>query len=397
MIYAIPKLEPYDHKALELLKAQREQLRFHVARSPNRWIGSLRRAAAARALRGSNSIEGYNAELDQAAVIVDDEKPETLEEETYKALVGYRTSMTYILRMHDDPHFALDAQVIRSIHFMMLSYDLTKLPGQWRTGSIFVVQEPSGETVYEGPDANIVASLVEDLEQQLAGQELGVDPLVIGAMAHLNLAMIHPFKDGNGRMSRALQTLIISRNGMLSPVFCSIEEWLGRNTQAYYNILAEVGQGKWNPHHNALPWVRFCLRAHYQQAATLMRRISETGAIWGDVVKLIERHSLHTRSETSLVEAALGFTIRNSRYRQEGDISDVVASRDLKKLCEIGLLIPVGDKRGRHYIASSGLAELRKKHAQPRREEDLYDLVHNQKILGGEQLTLSLGSDRPLT
>ena len=59
-------------------------------------------------------------------------------------------------------------------------------------------------------------------------------------MAHLNLAMIHPFRDGNGRMSRALQTLVLTRNDVVSPIFCS---WLGRNTDAYYAILGEIGKG----------------------------------------------------------------------------------------------------------------------------------------------------------
>ena len=67
--------------------------------------------------------------------------------------------------------------------------------------------------------------------------------MVRGAMAHLNLTMINPFKDGNGRISRALQTLVLAREGILHPVFCSIEEWLGRVTAEYYAVLAEVGQG----------------------------------------------------------------------------------------------------------------------------------------------------------
>ena len=52
-------------------------------------------------------------------------------------------------------------------------------------------------------------------------------------MAHLNLAMIHPFSDGNGRLARCLQTLLLAREQIVSPVFSSIEEYLGQNTQAY--------------------------------------------------------------------------------------------------------------------------------------------------------------------
>jgi len=57
----------------------------------------------------------------------------------------------------------------------------------------------------------------------------------------------------------------------VAPVFSSIEEYLGRNTQDYYNVLADVGQGSWNPENDARPWVRFCLTAHYRQARTHLR------------------------------------------------------------------------------------------------------------------------------
>ena len=380
MIYATPHLNDQDQAVLALIEQHRQQLRHHVAQSPTRWGGSLRRNTLARALRGSNSIEGYDANLDQAAEIIDDEKPETIEEETYRALVGYRNSMTYILRMHDDPYFKVDPGIIRSIHFMMLNYDLTKMPGQWRPGHVYVVHEPTGETVYEGPDSDLVPHLIDGLVDQLSDNKTN-SPLVRGAMAHLNLVMIHPFKDGNGRMARALQTLVIARDGILNPVFCSIEEWLGRNTNAYYQILAETGKGQWNPHHDALPWVRFCLLAHYQQGATLLRRNREMGSVWEEIIRLIERYSLPPRSETALVEAAFGFRVRNSRYRQESEVSDVVASRDLKRLCEAGLLIPVGDKRGRHYIASASLSGLRQKFSEARKAENPYDLVHKDEQL----------------
>ena len=73
------------------------------------------------------------------------------------------------------------------------------------------------------------------------------DPLVRGAMAHLNLVMIHPFRDGNGRMARALQTMVLAQDQVVEPTFSSIEEWLGNNTQDYYDVLAATGHGAWPP------------------------------------------------------------------------------------------------------------------------------------------------------
>lgn len=73
-------------------------------------------------------------------------------------------------------------------------------------------------------------------------------------------------------MARVLQSLVLTRQGTLGPAFRSIEEYLGRKTPAYYDVLAEVGAGSWNPGNDARPWVRFCLTAHYRQARTLLGR-----------------------------------------------------------------------------------------------------------------------------
>ncbi|CCV08062.1 conserved hypothetical protein [Mesorhizobium metallidurans STM 2683] len=386
MIHAYPKLDSSDQDVLGLIRSLRTELKYQVSINPIRWTGFLRRNTFARALQGSNSIEGINANLAEAVAIVDDERPETLEEETIRALNGYRTAMTYVLRLHDDPHLVINAQLIRSLHFMMLNYDMTKLPGQWRNGPIYVVHEPSDETVYEGPDAELVPGLIEELVAQANSLPDVDSSMVLGAMIHLNLAMIHPFKDGNGRMARALQTLILARKGVVAPVFCSIEEWLGRNTESYYKILAETGKGKWSPQNDALPWVRFCLIAHYQQAITLKKRNAQIGRLWEAIDKMTTALKLNERVQLPLMDAAFGYKVRNLRHRTENDISEVVASRDLKELCDQGLLKPVGEKRGRYYVAGDTIADLRAKFADKTKAANPYDLVSGKAK--ASQLTL---------
>jgi Fic family protein len=217
MIHQYPKLEQQDRDVLEMIRQLRRDLRHQVNVNPVRWTGFLRRNTFARALQGSNSIEGINADLSEAVAIVDEEKPETLEEEAEKALTCYRTALTYILRLHDDPYAHINAQLIRSLHFMMLNYDMTMLPGQWRPGPIRVVHEPTGKTVYEGPVPQDVPKLVDELVSQITDHDSIESSTVLAAMAHLNLAMIHPFRDGNGRMSRALQTLVLTRRILQNP------------------------------------------------------------------------------------------------------------------------------------------------------------------------------------
>jgi Fic family protein len=376
MIFQCPNLAPEDKEVIEMILEFRRNLRHQVASNPVRWNGLLRRTTFARAIQGSNSIEGYNATLAEAVAIVDEEKPETLKEETERALSSYRRAMTYILSLHSDPHAEITAQLIRTLHFIMLEYDMTKSPGKWRTGAISVVHEPTGGTVYEGPDWRLVPDLVEELVQQVHREK--TDSTVQAAMAHLNLTMIHPFRDGNGRMARALQTLVMTRDHILSPEFNSIEEWLGRNTDAYYAILGSVGQGAWHPENDALPWVRFCLVAHYQQAATLVKRNAVLTRVYAEIGKLRKQHGLHERTEIAMADATYGFRVTNEHYRNENDISNVVASRDLKCLSDIGLLKPVGEKRGRFYVATDVLKEIYARSNDPSRAADPYELLRKR-------------------
>ena len=156
--------------------------------------------------------------MDEVLAVVEGEGATDEKTETYRAISGYREAMTYIGQAAKDPFFEFSKQFLKSVHFMMIGYDLSKYPGQWRPGSIFIVDQRTGKTVYEGPDVEVVDELIEELVAYLKA-EVKEPAIIKAAMAHLNLAMIHPFKDGNGRAARALQTLVIALGGELHPVF----------------------------------------------------------------------------------------------------------------------------------------------------------------------------------
>jgi len=377
MIFETPNLTDEDAAVLEIISEQKDRLQVFTNINPRRWSGSLRRATLARAIQGSNSIEGYNVSLDEAVAAIEDEPALDERTETSRAIRGYRDAMTYILQATKDPHFQISAQLLKSLHFMMLQYDMSKNPGQWRPGSIFVISSKTGEHVYDAPEIETVNDLIEELVDYLKkpSKEPGV---VRAAMAHLNCTMIHPFSDGNGRIARALQTLVIASGGVLNPVFSSIEEWLGDNTQEYYDVLALVGRGKWNPKNNALPWIRFCLKAHYQQAGKLIRRNEEAESLFNEIIKFIRLYSLQERVWMPLFDAALGLRVSNARYRKDADITEFTASRDLKKLCEVELLLPHGERKMRTYSAAKILSEVWQRARIKRVVEDPYEVVQRR-------------------
>ncbi|MGH3863665.1 Fic family protein [Actinokineospora sp.] len=255
--------------------------------------------------------------------------------------------------------------MIRSLHFMMLGHDLEKSPGRYRQSAIYVHDEEVNEVVYEGPESDFLQELMGELVVELQHPG-GCPSFVRGAMAHLNLVMIHPFRDGNGRMARALQTLVLARERNIAPEFSSIEEWLGKNTAAYYAVLAEVGQGSWQPANDTQPWIRFNLIAHHMQAQTVLRRVTEAAEMWSELDTVISRHGLPERTGYALYDAMIGLRVRRSRYAREAEIEQGAATRDLRLLVSLGLLEAIGETRGRLYVASPRLRSLRNEVARSR-------------------------------
>ena len=351
----------------------RQTLKYALS-SPARWYGVLRRSTFARAIQGSNSIEGYNVTAEDAIAAVDGGEPFDAEAHAWQAITGYRDAMTYVLQLANDPHFSYDESLLRGLHYMMIHYDLSKNPGRWRPGPISVVDEQKKEKVYEGPDAELVPKLMRELIDSVNTPD-GVLPIVIrAALSHLNLAMIHPFSDGNGRMARCLQTLMLAREGILEPEFCSIEEYLGRNTPEYYQVLANVGQGAWHPENDATPWIRFCLIAHFRQASLLLRRSKETKRIWDSLELELSNRGLPERCIMALADAAFGLRVKNATYRSAADVTENVASRDLKELVDAGFLVSTGEKRGRYYEASSLVRSIRERSREPRANIDPFTM-----------------------
>jgi hypothetical protein len=186
---------------------------------------------------------------------------------------------------------------------------------------------------------------------------------------------------------------VLAREQIDAPVFSSIGEYLGRNTQAYCDILAEVGRGSWGPNRDARPWIRFCLTAHYRQAMTHLRRIEEAEQLWAACAELAAEHRLPERATSGLYDAAHGMRLRNSYYRKliketlDEEISELTASRDLEAMVDARILDPVGERRGRRYVAQEKVIDLRRRI----RDERPARVTADPFDLATQQLGLNLG------
>lgn len=188
----------------------------------------------------------------------------------------------------------------------------------------------------------------------LQNGDLDAHVVVRAAMAQLHVVSIRPFPDGNGRISRIVQSLVLAREGLLSPEFSSIEEYLGRHTQQYYAALRQVQAGSYQPERDAAPWVRFCVTAHIEQAHQRLEQIGQAATRRAALERLVEVRGWPDRLVIAL-ERSLFDGADRAAYAAEADISPATASSDLRRLLDAGLVTQLGRTRSTRYVASDEL------------------------------------------
>jgi Fic family protein len=178
--------------------------------------------------------------------------------------------------------------------------------------------------------------------------------VVRAAMAHLHTVSVHPFSDGNGRISRIVQASVLALEGLLAAEFASIEEYLAGHTPEYYAVLQQVQGGRYQPDRDASEWVLFCVEAHIAQARQRLEQIAEAARRWGVLEDLVLARDWPDRLVVALEQSLIGGTDR-ARYERETGISSATASNDFRRLLDAGLIRQVGRGRNIRYLASDEL------------------------------------------
>ena len=349
MLFRTPPVTEREAKVNDEIDAIRRQLNLPRLRA---WPGLPWRAIQDRVLRASKNPALGNLFLENAGA--GEDEPGAENPDAWSATPGYHTALSFVLQLADAPDFAIDEGIIRALHYMMVGHDPEKGPGRWRRGSISVREEPSSRPVYRAPHAKFIPGLMAELIASLNGRN-EVPVFIRAAMAHLNLAAIHPFSDANGRMARTLQTFVLARDGISAPPFASIDEYLSVNNDEYYRTLDEVDQGAWQPERDARPWIRFCLTAHFRQARILLRRTQEYDRLWDELEREVRRRSLPEQATSALAQAAIGGSLTTALYESTAMVSAREADDALECLVKAGLLVATGANSGCSYLASDAV------------------------------------------
>lgn len=355
MLFKTPKLTRTLARDLARLDDLRERLGAQAGIA-GPWMGTLRRQWRASSAESSIEIEGFRVPPGEALAIADGTQQPDPADDDRMALSSYVRAMEHVGVMAADPHFTWSDRVILDLHFDACRFQKDRQPGRYRRRGIEITNPRGGPPAYVGPSHDDVPELMGELVRWLQSPQVGAHATVRAAMAHLHLVSVHPFRDGNGRVSRILQSLVLAREGVLAPEFVSIEEYLGRNSDAYYATLQRVQGGSYRPQRDAAPWVRFCIEAHIEQAGRRIAQLAEAGARWSFLEALAERRGWPDRLVIALEQSLFGCLDRAS-YAAEAEVSAPTASNDFRRLLDGGLVIRRGKGRTTRYVASDRLRQ----------------------------------------
>lgn len=296
--------------------------------------------AKIQSVGSSNRIEGIRTTDNRLTGLMNDSvSPRNRDEQE---ILGYRDVLSLIHESYD----AIDItpNVILQLHRYLYKPTDYSFGGNWKDSDNAIVEIDADGTqrirfrpllAIAVPDA--MRELCESYNQAvLQGR---VDPLILATMFTFDFVCIHPFNDGNGRMSRLLTLLLLYKSGYLVGKYVSIEHAVEQSKEAYYESLEESSAG-WNEGTNSyLPFVRYLLGCLIAASRTFEERL--TGV-------LFEKISKPERIET-VFKRTLGHVGKSDILAECPDISPTTVNRTLSALLKAGKIEKIGGGRGTKY------------------------------------------------
>ncbi|HYK00152.1 MAG TPA: Fic family protein [Thermoanaerobaculia bacterium] len=272
-----------------LAEAKGRQQLF-TRQSPQR-LKALREHAMIESAVASNRIEGVEIEPSRIrAVVLGSPAPRDRNEEEVR---GYRDALRLIHSSSNE--LPLSEPTIRELH--RISRGDTGDAGEYKTRDIDIIEttaEGRARIRFKTVSARSTPKAMRDLVaawESLDGRP--VPTLVAAAALNLDFLCIHPFRDGNGRVSRLLLLLQCYHAGLEVGRYVSIERIIERNKERYYETLEESSRGWHEGKHDPWPYINYVLYVLKEAYRDFERRVGETAARRGEksetVVAAIER------------------------------------------------------------------------------------------------------------
>lgn len=312
---------------------------LYIAQKPE-VLATLCDVAKIQSTGSSNTIEGIRTTDARLRDLMNENvAPRNRDEEE---ILGYRDVLTIIHESYDA--IPVTPNYILQLHKILYAHGRLSFGGRWKDSNNAIVEiDANGNrhVRFKPTPAIAVPNAMDEICQAyndaIAAGE--IDPLLLTALFTLDFVCIHPFNDGNGRMSRLLTLLLLYRSGYLVGKYVSIEREIERSKELYYDALQACSPG-WNEGTNAtLPFVYYllwCIANAYEKFANRAEGL------------MLARRSKSQRVEDT-VRQHLGNISKAQILDANPDISMATVEKALAQMLSQGKIAKVGAARATKY------------------------------------------------
>ncbi|MCZ6804039.1 MAG: Fic family protein [Proteobacteria bacterium] len=310
-------------------------------------LNSLRRVATIESIGSSTRIEGAKLSDAEVEKLLSKLESKSFANRDEQEVAGYADVMNMIFESYEA--IIPTENHIKQLHGILLKHSSKdqEHSGDYKKITNHVEAfDPNGKSlgiIFETAtpfDTPTLMREIVDWYNRATHEEIQHPLILIGIFIVVFLA-IHPFKDGNGRLSRILTTLLLMRAGYNYVPYSSMESVIEVNKDSYYLALRRTQQAIYTDGQNWEPWLAYFLKTMVQQKNNLSSKVQEEQslraslpALSGQILKLVK-----TRGEISVKEIEEGSGANRNTIKVH-----------LKKLTEQHYLKAVGKGRGARYV-----------------------------------------------
>lgn len=296
--------------------------------------------AKIQSTEASNKIEGIITTDDRLKkLVMDKTMPKSRSE---KEIAGYRDVLNTIHESYE--YIPINANYILQLHGDLYKYNGMSFGGKFKSSDNIIAEvDSSGNQkirfqpieAWATPEAmlNICNAYNDALND-------GIDPLILMPMFILDFLCIHPFNDGNGRMSRLLTLLLLYKSGYIVGKYISIEKLIEKSKDTYYEQL-QASSYEWHDNKNDYePFVEYYLGvviAAYKEFSGRVQTLIESGMNKPERIREVIRKHIGKITKSQIMEKC-------------PDISDTTVQRTLTELLKNNEIIKLSGGRYTSYI-----------------------------------------------
>ena len=289
----------------------------------------------------SNKIEGISTSDDRLQKIVKEKtRPKTRSE---KEIAGYRDVLSTIHESYD--YIPPRSSMILQLHRDLYKFTGSSIGGNYKNSDNVIAEEHADGTktvrfqpVPAWETSEYVNAICAAYDDALRDGE--IDALALIPMFILDFLCVHPFGDGNGRMSRLLTLLLLYRAGYTVGKYISIEKLIADSKETYYEVLQESSCDWYDGKNDYVPFVRYMLGvvvAAYREFESRAALIVDSDYSKPDRVR-------------EVIKGRIGPITKSEIMKECPDISQITVQRALADLLKNGLIVKLGGGRYTKYI-----------------------------------------------